>query len=217
MIVPSTIWSMWGLLEPTISISSKCFIPDTWFRIETAKVSLSHYILLSFKVFIPGTKAHFLLLSLWSSALQSLWGQGDYKQDIEEMMAEQAAIAVTRLKSPLEVLRDPNVRWQLITTFIICSCMLLSGMSAVRTALILEIGTLRCWTFLSSTSPNPTMFSFYSSSLPDQHLLLWHLPGGRYPCWAHTLRHPGSRSIWDSPLHLLREWLHLLTVVCPSC
>ncbi|XP_076012900.1 solute carrier family 2 member 9, like 1 [Genypterus blacodes] len=64
-------------------------------------------------------------------ALQSLWGRGDYKQEIDEMLAEQAAINVVRPKSTLEVLRDRNVRWRLITVVTISSCLLLSGMPAI--------------------------------------------------------------------------------------
>uniref|UniRef100_A0A3B4VI97 Solute carrier family 2, facilitated glucose transporter member 5 n=1 Tax=Seriola dumerili TaxID=41447 RepID=A0A3B4VI97_SERDU len=48
-------------------------------------------------------------------ALQSLWGQGDYKQEMDEMLAEQAAIEAAPPKSPLQLLRDRTVRWQLIT------------------------------------------------------------------------------------------------------
>nr|XP_057924672.1 solute carrier family 2 member 9, like 1 [Doryrhamphus excisus]XP_057924681.1 solute carrier family 2 member 9, like 1 [Doryrhamphus excisus] len=66
-------------------------------------------------------------------ALQSLWGQGDYTQEMEEMLAEQAAIESARPKSPLLLMRDRTVRWQLITMSIIYICNQLSGMSMIST------------------------------------------------------------------------------------
>ncbi|XP_061788638.1 solute carrier family 2 member 9, like 1 [Nerophis lumbriciformis] len=66
-------------------------------------------------------------------ALQSLWGQGDFKQEMEEMLAEQAAIESAAPKSPLLLLRDQSARWQLITMSIIYICNQLSGMSMIST------------------------------------------------------------------------------------
>lgn len=65
-------------------------------------------------------------------ALQTLWGQGDYREEMDEMLAEQVAIEAAPPKSPLQLLRDRTVRWQLISMSIIYSCNQLSGMSAVR-------------------------------------------------------------------------------------
>uniref|UniRef100_A0A4W6D628 Solute carrier family 2 member 9, like 1 n=1 Tax=Lates calcarifer TaxID=8187 RepID=A0A4W6D628_LATCA len=65
-------------------------------------------------------------------ALQSLWGTGDYKQEMDEMLIEQAAIEAAPPKNPLQLLRDRTVRWQLITMSLIYCCNQLSGMSAVR-------------------------------------------------------------------------------------
>ncbi|KAL3059076.1 hypothetical protein OYC64_011083 [Pagothenia borchgrevinki] len=42
-------------------------------------------------------------------ALQSLWGQGDYEQEMDEMLAEQAAIDAAPPKTPLQLLRDRTV------------------------------------------------------------------------------------------------------------
>lgn len=72
------------------------------------------------------------LVSL-TPALQSLWGQGDYKQEMDEMLAEQTAIEAAPPKSPLQLLMDRTARWQLITMSVIYFCNLLSGSSAVRT------------------------------------------------------------------------------------
>lgn len=71
---------------------------------------------------------------LYSPALQSLWGQGDFKQEMDEMLAEQAAIEAAPPKSPLQLLGDRTVRWQLITMSMIYCCNQLSGMAAVRMA-----------------------------------------------------------------------------------
>ncbi|XP_059184569.1 solute carrier family 2 member 9, like 1 [Centropristis striata] len=64
-------------------------------------------------------------------ALQSLWGPGDYKQEMDEMLAEQLAIEAAPPKSPLQLLRDRSVRWQLLTVLLICASNQLSGMSAI--------------------------------------------------------------------------------------
>ncbi|KAF3855941.1 hypothetical protein F7725_016664 [Dissostichus mawsoni] len=66
-------------------------------------------------------------------ALQSLWGQGDYEQEMDEMLAEQAAIDAAPPKTPLQLLRDRTVRWQLLTMSIICWSNQLSGMSTIST------------------------------------------------------------------------------------
>lgn len=72
-------------------------------------------------------------------ALQSLWGQGDYKQEMDEMLAEQAIIEAAKPKNPLRLLTDGTIRWQLITMFLIYTCNMLSGMPAVRMQLILAL------------------------------------------------------------------------------
>lgn len=47
------------------------------------------------------------------------------------MLVEQAAIEASPPKSPLQLLRDRAVRWQLVTLSIIYFCNQMSGMSAV--------------------------------------------------------------------------------------
>ncbi|XP_073323484.1 solute carrier family 2 member 9, like 1 [Pagrus major] len=66
-------------------------------------------------------------------ALQSLWGKGDYKEEMDEMLAEQAAIESAPPKSPLELLRDRTVRWQLMSMSIIQCCNQLSGITMLST------------------------------------------------------------------------------------
>ncbi|XP_068599006.1 solute carrier family 2 member 9, like 1 [Brachionichthys hirsutus] len=64
-------------------------------------------------------------------ALQSLWGQGDYKDDMDEMLAEQAAIDAAPRKSPLQLLGDGSVRWQLLSLLVITLCNQMCGMPTV--------------------------------------------------------------------------------------
>uniref|UniRef100_A0A8D3CHF5 Solute carrier family 2, facilitated glucose transporter member 5 n=1 Tax=Scophthalmus maximus TaxID=52904 RepID=A0A8D3CHF5_SCOMX len=65
-------------------------------------------------------------------ALQSLWGQGDYKEEMDEMLAEQSAMKAAPPKSPLQLLGDRSVRWQLISISLILYCNQLSGTSAIN-------------------------------------------------------------------------------------
>ncbi|XP_068172241.1 solute carrier family 2 member 9, like 1 [Antennarius striatus] len=66
-------------------------------------------------------------------ALQRLWGQGDYKEEMDEMLAEQAAIDAAPKKSPLQLLRERTVRWQLLTIFTITLCNQMGGISTIST------------------------------------------------------------------------------------
>ncbi|KAM4613815.1 solute carrier family 2 member 9, like 1 [Polymixia lowei] len=66
-----------------------------------------------------------------NKALQSLWGQDEYKVEIEEMLAEQAAIKGDHSKSLLELLRDRSNLWQLITVVVLGSCLQFSGVTAI--------------------------------------------------------------------------------------
>ncbi|KAM8916765.1 solute carrier family 2 member 9, like 1 [Spinachia spinachia] len=65
-------------------------------------------------------------------ALQSLWGEGDYKQEMDEMLTEQAAIEAAPPKSTLQLLRDRNVRWQLLVMSVVYCCNQLSGIPAIN-------------------------------------------------------------------------------------
>ncbi|CAL9705021.1 unnamed protein product [Knipowitschia caucasica] len=67
------------------------------------------------------------------SALQSLWGPGDYKEEMEEMLMEKAAMEAAPPKSPLQLLSSRTVGWALFTLFLICGCNQMSGMSMVST------------------------------------------------------------------------------------
>lgn len=64
-------------------------------------------------------------------ALQTLWGDGEYREEMDEMLSEQAALERAPLKSALQLLKDKNVRWQLVSISVIVCCNGLSGVSAV--------------------------------------------------------------------------------------
>ncbi|KAM9362210.1 solute carrier family 2, facilitated glucose transporter member 9-like [Symphorus nematophorus] len=64
-------------------------------------------------------------------ALQSLWGEGDYKEQMDEMLAEQAAIEAAPPKRPLQLLKDRSVRWQLMAMTVICFSNYLSGITVI--------------------------------------------------------------------------------------
>uniref|UniRef100_A0A672NCR9 Solute carrier family 2, facilitated glucose transporter member 5 n=1 Tax=Sinocyclocheilus grahami TaxID=75366 RepID=A0A672NCR9_SINGR len=77
-------------------------------------------------------------------ALQCLWGPGDYKLEIEEMLAEQAVIGEEHNKSVLDLLRDKHLHWQVLSMLVINGCIQFSGISAYlrhpyRTTYILNI------------------------------------------------------------------------------
>ncbi|KAL1265661.1 hypothetical protein QQF64_003688 [Cirrhinus molitorella] len=63
-------------------------------------------------------------------ALQLLWGPGDYKIEIQEMLAEQAVIGKEHNKSLLDLLREKNLRWQVLSILVINGCIQFSGVSA---------------------------------------------------------------------------------------
>ena len=84
---------------------------------------------------------HFVVLFL-NPALQSLWGPADYKEEMDEMLTEQAAIEAAPPRSPLQLLSDRTVRWQLISMSLIYTCNQLSGMSAVSMELRLALSAI---------------------------------------------------------------------------
>ncbi|XP_029946746.1 solute carrier family 2, facilitated glucose transporter member 5-like [Salarias fasciatus] len=65
-------------------------------------------------------------------ALQSLWGPGDYRQEMDEMLVEQAAIEAAHPKTPLQLMKDRTVRWQLVTAVCIFLFNNLSGMFVIH-------------------------------------------------------------------------------------
>uniref|UniRef100_A0A8C0BRP1 Major facilitator superfamily (MFS) profile domain-containing protein n=1 Tax=Buteo japonicus TaxID=224669 RepID=A0A8C0BRP1_9AVES len=68
-------------------------------------------------------------------AVKQLWGDGDHMAEIDDMMAEQEAIRGEKAKTICDLFRDKSVRWQLITLFLLASCMQLIGVNVVRVLL----------------------------------------------------------------------------------
>ncbi|XP_015202592.1 solute carrier family 2 member 9, like 1 [Lepisosteus oculatus] len=64
-------------------------------------------------------------------ALQRLWGKRDFKVEIEEMLAEQAAINGEKPKSLSELLKDRESRWQLLTMLVVLIAIQFCGISAI--------------------------------------------------------------------------------------
>ncbi|XP_056591051.1 solute carrier family 2, facilitated glucose transporter member 9-like isoform X1 [Triplophysa dalaica] len=65
------------------------------------------------------------------TALQFLWGPGDYKLEIEEMLAEQAVIQGENSKSLLDMLRVKHLRWQVLSLLVICGSIQFCGITAI--------------------------------------------------------------------------------------
>uniref|UniRef100_A0A8C3PZM3 Solute carrier family 2, facilitated glucose transporter member 5 n=1 Tax=Chrysolophus pictus TaxID=9089 RepID=A0A8C3PZM3_CHRPC len=61
------------------------------------------------------------------SALKKLRGSSDLGEELEEMLAEQAAAKGQRAKKPWELFQNPAVRWQLISIIVLSSAMQLCG------------------------------------------------------------------------------------------
>ncbi|NXT25493.1 GTR9 protein, partial [Syrrhaptes paradoxus] len=64
-------------------------------------------------------------------AVKQLWGDGDHMAEIDDMVAEQEAIGGEKAKSVCDLFRDKAVRWQVITLFLVSSCMQLIGVNVV--------------------------------------------------------------------------------------
>ncbi|KFV17208.1 Solute carrier family 2, facilitated glucose transporter member 11, partial [Pterocles gutturalis] len=61
------------------------------------------------------------------SALQKLRGSSDVSAELQEMLAEQAAVKGQRPKNPWDLFRNPALRWQLISIIVLSSAMQLCG------------------------------------------------------------------------------------------
>ncbi|XP_017306280.1 solute carrier family 2 member 9, like 1 [Ictalurus punctatus] len=85
--------------------------------------------------FFPDAPRYLLLekgeLEECKKALQSLWGPGDYKLEIEEMQVEMDALKGQRNKSVLELLRDSHVRWQCLSLVTVYTAIQFCGISAI--------------------------------------------------------------------------------------
>uniref|UniRef100_A0A8U8B4N7 Solute carrier family 2, facilitated glucose transporter member 5 n=1 Tax=Geospiza parvula TaxID=87175 RepID=A0A8U8B4N7_GEOPR len=65
--------------------------------------------------------------SLVLAALQKLRGTSDLSAELEEMLAEQAAVKGQRAKNPWELFQNPGLRWQLVSIVVLSSAMQLCG------------------------------------------------------------------------------------------
>ncbi|NXU28871.1 GTR11 protein, partial [Thalassarche chlororhynchos] len=61
------------------------------------------------------------------AALQKLRGNSDLSAELEEMLAEQAAVKGQRAKNPWELFQNPALRWQLMSIVVLSSAMQLCG------------------------------------------------------------------------------------------
>ncbi|KAJ8259769.1 hypothetical protein GJAV_G00173210 [Gymnothorax javanicus] len=94
--------------------------------------SVAHIIMLQFFPEAP----RYLLIEKHNEAmcrdgLQTLWGKGDFKVEIEEMLKEQCALKGQHSVTVLELLKDRRVRTQVITMFAILLGIQFSGVSAI--------------------------------------------------------------------------------------
>ncbi|KAM4707281.1 solute carrier family 2, facilitated glucose transporter member 5-like [Discoglossus pictus] len=85
--------------------------------------------------FYPETPPHLLLVKRDKErcvkAMNKFWGEGDYQEEIDDIMAEQETHKKAKSMSLLEVVREPSMRWQLYCV-VCCSLTLqLCGINAI--------------------------------------------------------------------------------------
>lgn len=95
------------------------------------------------------------------SAFQRFLGKKDVSQELEEVHAEARAQDNLYTATVLQLLKNPAVRWQLITIIITMACYQLCGLNAVRCSSYI--------TFFSDCQWNPAYLLVYSV------LYLWHI------------------------------------------
>ncbi|XP_030074811.1 solute carrier family 2, facilitated glucose transporter member 11 isoform X2 [Microcaecilia unicolor] len=64
-------------------------------------------------------------------AVKQLWGDGDHRDEIEDMMREQAARKGTKTLSALDLLREKSLRWQLYCVLAMIITLQLCGINAI--------------------------------------------------------------------------------------
>ncbi|XP_017826160.4 solute carrier family 2, facilitated glucose transporter member 9 isoform X1 [Callithrix jacchus] len=64
-------------------------------------------------------------------AFQTFLGKADVSQEVEEVLADSRVQRNIRLVSVLELLRAPNVRWQVVTVIVTMACYQLCGLNAI--------------------------------------------------------------------------------------
>ncbi|XP_048467657.1 solute carrier family 2, facilitated glucose transporter member 11-like, partial [Rhincodon typus] len=69
--------------------------------------------------------------ALCVNALRRLWGPGDFTEEVEDMLAEQAQIQGTSKKSIVQLVRDKTIRCQVLTAVAVSTGMQLSGVNII--------------------------------------------------------------------------------------
>uniref|UniRef100_A0A7N6BDC5 Solute carrier family 2, facilitated glucose transporter member 5 n=1 Tax=Anabas testudineus TaxID=64144 RepID=A0A7N6BDC5_ANATE len=85
----------------------------------------------SFILFMCGFIQHCVHMCFCVSAFQRFLGKTDVSQELEEVHAEARAQENLHTVSVLQLLRNPAVRWQLITIIITMACYQLCGLNAI--------------------------------------------------------------------------------------
>ncbi|XP_018605415.1 solute carrier family 2 member 11, like [Scleropages formosus] len=64
-------------------------------------------------------------------AMQQLWGKHSYALELEELLLQKARIQKVRPTSPMELVRDRTVRWQLLAIIVLYFSLQMSGINVV--------------------------------------------------------------------------------------
>ncbi|KAL2091407.1 hypothetical protein ACEWY4_013670 [Coilia grayii] len=124
-----------GKLSGQFAGLQEVFGREEWWNILLCAPTVFSIIQLLVLPFFPEAPRYLLIeknnAEQCRTALQYLWGPGNYEKEMEEMVAEQKAIGGERSKSLLELLRDKRVRWQLVTMLVIHGCIQFCGISAI--------------------------------------------------------------------------------------
>ncbi len=74
------------------------------------------------------------------AALKWYRPKSNIQAEVEEMQEEQRSLSSVETVSVLQIVRDPSVRWQLITVLVVNAGMQLSGIDAVGVFLAVKTG-----------------------------------------------------------------------------
>ncbi|XP_053109339.1 solute carrier family 2, facilitated glucose transporter member 11-like [Hemicordylus capensis] len=85
--------------------------------------------------FFPETPPYLLIqkgdLEGCLKALNQLWGEGDHKAEVDDMLKEQASIKKAKIMNVLELLKDHSMRHQLCLLIVVGTTLSLSGVNAI--------------------------------------------------------------------------------------
>lgn len=74
------------------------------------------------------------------AALKWYRPKSNIQAEVEEMQEEQRSLSSLETVSVLQIVRDPSVRWQLVTVLVVNAGMQLSGIDAVCMFLAVKTG-----------------------------------------------------------------------------